>query len=249
MRVVIKCYGYRGRHRRCCSCRSTQQGIRFTKTRHRALRQRRAFAVPVWKCRRYLGLPCQGWTKTERKTSPQAHAFRRRMEFNLISRKKLVLFHSGSGPREMGLCLPSTTTVCANLHTIKTNMSLFWKIRRPFCWVRQPGEQRLRLSDIPLWQNIPGFLFSILVNFGSNMFRHASHWDFTCSHDKTLYHSECSILDCLVKGLTTDKKRGLEIGVTCSRGGGERTPTNWPVNVALTGTASLSSGFVQLPVC
>lgn len=146
-------------------------------------------------------------------------------EWNLISspeKKKLVLFHSGSGPREMGRCLPSTTTVCANLHTIKTNMSLFWKIRRPFCWVRQPGEQRLRLSDIPLWQNIPGFLFSILVDFGSNMFRHASHWDFTCSHNKTLYHSECSVLDCLVKGLTTDKKWGLEIGGTCSRGGGRK---------------------------
>lgn len=102
--------GHRGRHRHwliACSCRT--QGIR--KRRHRAGLCVRASIHSV--CLKEEGiwdLPCQGQMKTERKTSPRAQAFRRRMEFNLISYEPctfpLRLKASGEGP------MPSCDNSC-----------------------------------------------------------------------------------------------------------------------------------------
>lgn len=112
MRVLIKMAetGHRGGHRHrliACSCRT--QGIR--KRRRRAGLCVRASIHSV--CLKEEGiwdLPCQGQMKTERKTSPRAQAFRRRMEFNLISYEPctfpLRLKAPGEGP------MPSCDNSC-----------------------------------------------------------------------------------------------------------------------------------------
>lgn len=184
--------------------------------------------------RRYLDLLCH--TENERKTSTRAQAVKRRMEFNLISSEPctfpLGLKTLGKGPIPFCLC----QLACWQ------KVAYYSRIGVMVC--KTMGKGRV-MSPVVKVQQHPQTPDSTSIFFQIC----AGHFLLRCYRlFSVLYILPYRVL-CQSSGLSFSAQAGLNSHIQkyqphVWKMDMKKAATNWPVNLALTGTVSLSSGFV-----